>query len=134
VATKKTRAQLEAEIQILRSDRSAQGVYSVVKELVRWGAMVLIAYFGFRSLEVLAGKTTSSNIFINLLTDLRANSYFAILFGGGGVFYGYRQRKLRRDTAERLQTRIKDYELKLDPKRSSSRLTIRGDTRPEDKP
>ncbi len=51
---------------------------------------------------------------------------------GAGV-YGWKQRDLRKTTVERLQSRIKELELKLDSKRSSSHLTPRGDTREEDK-
>ena len=50
-----------------------------------------------------------------------------------GTAYGIQQRKLRRDTVERLQTRNIELEKKIDQKRSSSKLTARGDTRPEDK-
>lgn len=129
---KKTRSQLELENKVLRNERRAQGIVSILRDLIRWGGLVAICYFGFRSIEVLAGKVTSSNILISIMTNLKANQYFGLLFGGGSIIYGLRQRKLRKDTVERLQARIKVLEKGIDNKRSSSKLTTRGETRPED--
>lgn len=56
----------------------------------------------------------------------------AIIFGVAGIVYGRRESKLRKDTVERLQDRNCRLEREIDPKRSSSQLTPRGDTRPED--
>jgi len=42
--------------------------------------------------------------------------------------------KLKKDAIERMAGRIKELETKMDPGRSSSRLTPRGETRSEDKP
>lgn len=46
--------------------------------------------------------------------------------------YGHFQAKLRRDDVELLSRYKEKYEKSVDPARSSSRLTKRGDTRPED--
>lgn len=128
----KTKAQLELENKLLRSDRTAQGVASVLRELIRWGGIALVAFFTYRSVDCLAGKVTSSNILFSVLTDLKANQYFGLLFGGGGIYYGYKQKKLRKDTVERLQSRIQVFEKYIDDRRSSSKLTSKGNTRPED--
>ena len=133
MAKPKTRAQLELENKLLRSDRAAQGIASVVREMVRWIGIVTVAFFAYKSIDVLAGKTTSSNIVFRVLTDLKANQYFGLIFGGGGVYYGYRQKMLRKQTVERLQSRIQVFEKYIDVRRSSSTLTSTGDTRPEDK-
>lgn len=133
MAKPKTRAQLELENKLLRSDRVAQGIASVARELVRWVGIGTVAFFAYKSIVVLAGKTTSSNIVFSLLTDLKANQYFGLIFGGGGILYGYKQKKLRKKTVERLQSRIQVFEKDIDDRRSSSTLTSTGDTRPEDK-
>jgi hypothetical protein len=44
-----------------------------------------------------------------------------------------KQRKLRRDVVERLSSRVPFLEKQLDPGRTSSKLTDRGDTNPEDR-
>ena len=49
-----------------------------------------------------------------------------------GVAYGRYQGKLRRDDVQRLSEYKQKYESLKDPRRSSSRLTVRGETRPED--
>jgi hypothetical protein len=48
------------------------------------------------------------------------------------IGYGKYQAKLRRDDVEQLSRYKEKYEKSVDPARSSSRLTERGDTRPED--
>ncbi len=56
----------------------------------------------------------------------------SLTVGVSGLVYGLYQRHLRRETIERTQGRIRELEKAVDNKRSSSRLTVRGDTRPED--
>lgn len=51
----------------------------------------------------------------------------------GSIFYGGLQRKLRRDHIEEASGRFKALESKIDPERTSSNLTVRGDTAPEDR-
>lgn len=128
----KTNAQLNAESQFLRRSRAVEAVTSVLNNLVRWAGAVLIARYGYLSISELAGQTTFADIGVNILSDLRVSQAVAWLLGGGGVAYGLQQRKLRRDTVERLQGRISSFEKALDPGRTSSQLTPRGETRPED--
>jgi len=54
------------------------------------------------------------------------------VFGGGGVWYGYKEKNLRKETVERLQKRVKELELLIDKNRSSSELTPLGNSNPED--
>lgn len=89
----------------------------------------------------------------DLQADLNANvsvesQTLAELFGGflneyslyvllallalSGIAYGRYQGKLRRDDVQRLSAYKERYESLMDPQRSSSRLTARGETRPED--
>lgn len=98
----------------------------------KWSSLFGIAYWVYRSIEVLAGKMTLTDISFALL----ANSKFTCALGGilgiGGVIYGRRQANLRKSTVERLHPFQEAYERNLDPKRTSSSLTSRGDTRTED--
>lgn len=81
--------------------------------------------------DSLSGLSTAADIQLSFLVDISV--YIAWLAGAGGVGYGLHQRKLRRDTVERLQARITELESEVDPGRTSSGLTGRGDTNPEDK-
>ncbi len=129
----KSRAELQAELRVLRRYRVGDSVASVLRELVRWGAVSFCAYMGFRCVAVLAGKITMAEIGVRVLGSLRVSEAVAWIFGAGGVGYGLRQRRLRRQTIERLSTRIQELERGIDPKRTSSHLTPRGETSPEDK-
>lgn len=110
-----------------------ESLTSVLNNAIRWGGAVLISYFAYRTVGVLAGETTSASIGISVLADVRISEALAWIFGGSAMIYGWRQRKLRKDTTERLSKRSNDLEKRLDPKRSSSSLTPRGDTNPRDK-
>lgn len=130
--TKRSKAELSAENRILRNAKTAEGIVAVANNFLKWGGIVLIFYFLDHSIAALAGKNTSSDIAVSLITDFKINKYLGYAIGGGGALYGYGQKELRRKTIERLHGQIKILEEKLDPRRSSSKLTKSGDTRPED--
>lgn len=132
MSRKPTRADLEAQLNQLRKQRNAGAVAAVLINLIRWSAVCVICYFGYLSIKSLAGESTTADIGIKLMGDIRLSEVFAYLFGGGGVAYGYRQKKLRQNTVERLQGRNQTLEEKLDPHRTSSGITPRGETNPED--
>jgi len=149
--TKKTRAELEAENRLLRTHSLGDNVSRVVHSLIKYGAYVLIAYYAIaQPIDSLSGKTTQADIKIDSATSLsvnrsdttpvgsRSTNYclifgaVSLVFGFAGIAYGWKQAKLRKDVVERIQARNQTLEKKLDPKRSTSSLTPRGDTRPED--
>lgn len=131
-AKKRTRAELEAELRLLKRQKTAGTLATVLNNLIRWSALSVIAYFAYRTVASLSGETTTADIGIKLFADVKLSEVFAYLFGGGGVVYGVRQRNLRGNTIERLQGRIKSLEKRLDPGRTSSGLTPRGSTHPRD--
>ena len=126
---KKSKQQLDYELRARRIDRTAV----VVEAGFRYGALVAIFYFLYASVASLAGQVTLADIGLRIIGDVRISETIAWLFGGGGVGYGLRERKLRRDTIERLTPRVRKYEEMLDPQRSSTGLPSRGTTRPEDR-
>lgn len=145
----KTRAQLEAENRAIRKNKLYEAIASIVTSLIKWVGLAVICaspfYFHYKAVELLAGRTTEANISVSIMeaiwTDLKVGNLLekkwvsctvAILFGIAGVVYGWYQRKLRRDTVERLQKRNQELEKRIDPERSSSKLTPRGETRPGD--
>jgi hypothetical protein len=123
---------LQAENDFLRRGGIAEEIGKTVRVLLVCGALVAIVYLLGHALEALAGKETDANIFVNLLGKLEASVILSWVVGGAGVVYGRSQMKLRKTTIERLQSRLKSLEEQLDPHRTSSKLTPRGDTNPED--
>jgi hypothetical protein len=106
---------------------------SVFHVVVPWTAAVLIALCFQKSVSSLAGRYTFSQIGVSFLGDFKISEAFSYIFGAGGIAYGIKRRRLQQDNVERTAPRISDLEKQIDPKRSSSRLTPRGKTRPEDK-
>lgn len=123
----KTRKELAVENRMLRRSGRAIAVAGVLQTLIRWGGATAIAYFGYSSIAVLAGQYTFADIGIGFLASIKVSESVAWIFGVGGVVYGTRQSKLRKDTVERLSGRIQTLERQHDPGRSSSKLTPRGE-------
>jgi hypothetical protein len=128
----KTAAELRGENRILRRFRTTEGFASVAITLVKWGAIVLMVRYGSIMVEALAGKVTVADIGIKIFTHMSISEALAWALGIGSAGYGVAQNRLRKRTVERLQDRIKKLETGKDPRRTSSRLTPRGETRPED--
>lgn len=108
-------------------------VAAVLQTLIRWGGSAVIAYFAFRSIAVLAGRETSANIILNFLSNIGVSSSLNWMVGVGGVAYGLNQKRLRSQNIERLSKLNKALQEPIDPNRTSSHLTVRGDTNPEDR-
>jgi len=108
-------------------------VGSAIHVIVPWGAAVLIALLFQQSVSSLGGRYTFAKIGVSFLGDFKISEAYAYIFGAGGIAYGYKRRRLHQDNVERTAKRITDLEKQLDSKRSSSRLTPRGKTRPEDR-
>jgi hypothetical protein len=126
---KKSKTELEYLHKGKRIDRTAD----VLGLVVKYGSLALIAYFAASVLKSFAGETTFADIGVKFVGDLKVSDVVFAALAGGGVTYGYRQRKLRRDTIEAMAPQQRAREEQLDPRRSSSNLTARGTTRPEDR-
>lgn len=129
---KKSRAELEAELKMLRRQKGATAVASVLNSLIKWGALVAMTGYCYLSIETLAGKSTFADIGVFVLADLGISKGLSWLLAVLSVGYGLRQRSLRKRTVERLHARIRELERGYDPGRTSSGLSPRGDTHPED--
>jgi len=98
----------------------------------------VIVYFFRDIVGELAGKQTSSDIKFTLAgldfsgEGLKPNEIVAYVVSAVSVIYGLLQKRLRKNTIEKMHVRTEILERTVDPKRSSSNLTTRGDTRPED--
>jgi hypothetical protein len=103
---------------------------------VRLGFKCLVAlgigYFGFRALEVLAGKQTGASFILAILGDKKVACSIAYGLGGGGMFYGWRQNRHREHVIKRFAPFVERAERDADPDRDSSGLDDRGRTPKED--
>ncbi len=96
-------------------------------------ALVMVAFFVEKVLISFAGKTTNADLSFQVLAKLQADRWFAYLFGGLGLGYGYAERKLRQRNIKRLSEMNVELEKRLDPGRSSSGLTPTGTTQRKDR-
>ncbi|MBI1346789.1 hypothetical protein GC163_10935 [bacterium] len=129
---KKSRAELESELKVLRNANYYLAIASVINNLLRWGGLVAISYFIYCSVDALAGESTVADIGVKFNSKISISEVLAWIFGIGGVGYGWRQNDLRSVTIERLQGRIRELETGFDPQRTSSNLNERGQTNPKD--
>jgi hypothetical protein len=115
----------------LRSIRMTDGIFLVIATLIKYGFLLWIAKYGYMSIVALAGQKTI--VGVGLLGNLQVSQalcgVLTVAFGA----YGARQRALRRSAVEHLQNRNERLERIIDSKRSSSKLTARGETNPEDR-
>lgn len=70
---------------------------------------------------------------MSFMGNLHVSSAVAYLFGGSGVVYGLRQGQLRHKKIADLTAHTQSLETIIDPKRTTSKLTTQGKTRPEDR-
>lgn len=132
---KRPRAEARQQVELQKYLTRWRAYEKAISNVTKWGALAFIGWISYLSVAELAGKVTNANISAVLSWPFGPGwimVVLALLFGAGGIVYGRRQAKLRKDTIERLHEYQKRYELSIDPNRSSSRLTARGETRPED--
>jgi hypothetical protein len=105
----------------------------VLQTLIKWGALTGIAFFSYKAVGSLSGKTTLASIVVSLLGDLRINQWIAYALAVGGCGWALGERNLRRKRVAELTGRTKELEMIVDKKRSSSSLPVSGKTRQDDK-
>ncbi len=103
---------------------------TVGNNVVRWGGLVAVAYMVLRSVEALSGQHTLADIGVNV--NVKISEAVAWIFGGSGMLYGWKERRLRHDVARHVGTRVSYLERRRDPGRSSSSLALDGQTNPRD--
>jgi hypothetical protein len=123
-----TKTEIDAKILYRKIDAAV----TLCKAVIKYGALVLCVRYLFLIAGALAGKTTLASLVLSVLANAKVSDCICLLFGGGGAVYGVAQRQLRRRAIKRLTGRPKELEVAIDPNRSSSELTARGTTRPED--
>jgi len=138
----KSKEKLEVELQYKRQNQIIGAVALVIRDVVKWGVLASIFYFLFRSIQALAGRSTQASIDIDIFqgfglyifqnSTLHEKIEYVVIVGL--LMWGLLERKLRQDAIKRLQGRSRELESRIDPNRTSSRLTRRGTTNPGDQP
>lgn len=129
----KSKAELIAENEALHRHGVGSSIAKVLTSLIQWVGLSSITYFAFRAIDSLSGQATTADIGVSFMADIKVSVMLSWAAGAAGVAYGYGQRKLRKNTVEKLHKRNQELESEFDKRRSSSQLTPKGDTRDEDK-
>lgn len=103
--------------------------YATARTAIRAIGGVAAAYVLSDIVEAIAGQTT--NFHFSVFADLKFAA--SITVAGLSVVWALRERWLRHRKVEQLQGRIRELEMRIDPHRSSSGLTPKGQTNPRDK-
>jgi hypothetical protein len=128
----KSKEELQAENTFLRRGGIAEQIGTTVQAVVKYGAIAFAAWCFKEAVSAYAGKISEANVVVSFLGKMEISEALAWIFGVGGAAYGYRQKKLKGETVERLQSRIAILEKRFDPQRTSSNLTTTGETNPKD--
>lgn len=106
----------------------------LVDSVLKWGSGVAVAWFVTEAWVRTAGTITIADLSASFKFETITSWTWSLLVFVviGSVAYGRRQKKLKEDAIERLHPYQEKYEKLIDPNRTSSRLTKRGDTHPED--
>lgn len=102
------------------------------RTFIKAAAVVGLAFFGWKSIQALAGQETAADFAVRVLGNIRVNAWAAYVLGASGIGYGWRERRLRHIVNEKLGTRVSELEQEIDQRRTSSELTRRGQTNPQD--
>lgn len=105
---------------------------TICKAIAKYACILGSVYFVYRSVAALAGKQTFASVGLSILGNIKVSEGIYIVLTSGGIIFGVGQMQLRRRNIERLTKHSIALEKQLDPKRTSSGLTKRGTTRPED--
>jgi hypothetical protein len=107
--------------------------YSTVRTAIRTLGCAVAAYCFLEAVKALAGQSTS--VAFSLILDALVELRFAVTLAlaGAACAWAVVERALRHRKVEHMQGRLKQLETSLDPRRSSSGLTTKGQTNPRDR-
>ncbi len=105
--------------------------YALARTVVRYTAFVAIAWIAKDMILGLAGRDTLVAVRLAILGDFKFAAALSVT--GPACIWAIAERWLRHRKVTYMQDRIKDLEAKIDPNRTSSRLTTAGKTNPGDR-
>lgn len=128
----KTKQALQAELDLMKRQRRGESIVILGSTAIRTFGHVTIVFLLYLSVSRLAGQNTHADFALSVLLNEHAATAVGYLAGCGGCAYGLAQKKLRQKNIERTEGTIRELESRIDPRRSSSKLTQNGSTNPED--
>jgi hypothetical protein len=105
--------------------------YQTSRTAIRTAGVVGAVWFGGQALAPLAGEDTALTLAFSILGDLKFTASVALT--GAACAWAVVERTLRHRKTQYLQDRVIKLEEQLDPNRSSSGLTRKGQTNPRDR-
>src|ERR1700733_2902499 len=102
--------------------------YATARSAIRVAGWVLAAYFAFKALAQFAGESTDLAVSLVLTALVDFKFALSIALTGAACAWAVAERSLRHRKVEQMQGRLKELETTIDPHRSSSGLTPRGQT------
>ena len=82
----------------------------LVSKVVPWLLAIWLVVEVRNTAISLSGKDTLIGAFVELSSNVRVTRGFAFIFGAFGLFYGFKQRTLRRASEQHLRKRVADLE------------------------
>jgi hypothetical protein len=104
-----------------------------ISSISKYGCLLGCAYFAFRIIDSLAGKTTLASIVANVVADLNLGCKISWGVTIVSVVWAVRERRLRIRRIAEMAEEKQQVETRLDPKRTSSTLPKTGKTKKEDR-
>lgn len=130
---KKTAEQHALELKYRFRIKVLDVIGAIFNNGIKFGLLAYCAYLLRGGLIALAGRTTIADLGLTLVGNITITESVELTVTVGAVAYATWERKVRYDKTEYLASRLKEYETRLDPGRSSSKLMPTGTTRPEDR-
>lgn len=132
---KRSQAEIDASVRTQKIHVVGGTIGRAVDSISKWGCLAFVAWVFSPTIAQFAGKITD----VSFLAVINSEGMPIVLligtcvvFGAGGIWYGRSQSSLRKSTVERLHKYQVKHETSVHPGRTTSKLTPRGDTRPED--
>jgi hypothetical protein len=128
--TRQTKPQVSEKERERRHERFGLVVFTLERVVSRLGVtagVVVAVYFIFAApIKYSAGQATSITYLVDFLSNIRVSVWLPSCFAAGFFGWGWGERKLRMRERREKDQRLKELEMKLDPNRSSSQLSVDG--------
>lgn len=107
--------------------------YKTTRTLLKCALTAFAFWMAKDCIVALAGHNTTviANILVAVVGDFRLE--LAVVLTGFASLWALIERVIRQQTVKRLHRRISELELTLDPNRTTSHLTKKGQTNPRDR-
>ena len=126
---------LTEQLNSVKRSKWKRSATHLLGEMIKWGGLVLISLFAYLAVSSLAGKETNASFLGKLeaggfsVKDFIYISCIALL-----AVWALGERGIRLRFVEKSSKRIRRLEADIDPGRTSSGLTDKGETNPRERP